>query len=841
MTQARPADYWFSSSAIFIQLNAAGNNDYIHANCATGAMVLCYMKDIPGLGYDNGHNYRRWTLVASPTVFHDHNKRYVYIAIPRSDAVDSVAQFVFPLEELDIYGCNENGQQIGSTDYYYIWTQGIIAASEVSGVLRPREWEQVIDSGTLASDEAIAGGGSDSWWEYIASSDMVRFIKTISEAVFLRLSATWATITNLVLGGHTLDGVADDDTLSDNNTRVVTPSFGNKRYLSRTHDDTAAGNITLLQNLEVRGETILKRTATVGDYVKDIQVGIGSRSGVRIYDDGTIIARNLELSQGLSVPTIKYNSIEVLSGTRWDSAGKGRVKEIIDLDDSLHTCQFVLDLNDGEPGEFVVNDLLRGFWHNIDDNQNASVSSDNRHGQITRAGFQSIYCRVTNVANIVERTVDEVTEYIVPDVHYQPQDGDILLVNGLVTVAMRQFETNPATWSPAPSKWSVLSQSGYAGADHPERQKFTVYTTSYTARFEGVSTWDWQDANFVGAQGDLTGFAMLSIEDGQVHRREFTGEGFVTKNAYIYGTLDQFTRFSDRIQIVLSRPDGTIASGETLRADFALRDIEGTYIASGYVMHITRQSGDAAADAAWNAAIAAQYPDGIPSALNFVFNDIPEQGALYLVTATRQVNDGITTVNYTTSASFVLSRAYATEVFHGEWSELTTYARTTRTYPTVTYGGCKWYLVANSSTDDEPSPVSNVWHMVYGVEDLEIRFYNASGQRVTAASAYPGSVNIYLMPHLFCGNFDISDSLLSTDWSWSRYTGHYGEPIDTRTPADRQSDIAWPASHWPDIPQTRQLTITNDDLPPTWGSGPVVNFIITAAYGDLLIANVVNI
>lgn len=131
--------------------------------------------------------------------------------------------------------------------------------------------------------------------------------------------------------------------------------------------------------------------------------------------------------------------------------------------------------------------------------------------------------------------------------------------------------------------------------------------------------------------------------------------------------------------------------------------------------------------------------------------------------------------------------------------------------------------------------------MVYGVEDLEIRFYNASGQRVTAASAYPGSVNIYLMPHLFCGNFDISDSLLSTDWSWSRYTGHYGEPIDTRTPADRQSDIAWPASHWPDIPQTRQLTITNDDLPPTWGSGPVVNFIITAAYGDLLIANVVNI
>ena len=28
-----------------------------------------YMKGINGLGYDNGHNYRRWTLVSSPTVF----------------------------------------------------------------------------------------------------------------------------------------------------------------------------------------------------------------------------------------------------------------------------------------------------------------------------------------------------------------------------------------------------------------------------------------------------------------------------------------------------------------------------------------------------------------------------------------------------------------------------------------------------------------------------------------------------------------------------------------------------------------------------------------------------
>ena len=118
MTVARPSDYWFSSSALFVQLNAAGDRNYIHANCSSGSMVMCYMRGIDGLGFDNGHNYRRWTLIASPTVFHDDDPRYVYIAIPKSNAADIPAQVVWPSEELDIYGCNEGGTQVGSTDYY---------------------------------------------------------------------------------------------------------------------------------------------------------------------------------------------------------------------------------------------------------------------------------------------------------------------------------------------------------------------------------------------------------------------------------------------------------------------------------------------------------------------------------------------------------------------------------------------------------------------------------------------------------------------------------------------------------------------------------------------------
>ena len=835
MTQARPTNYWVSPSALFIQLNAAGDRNYIHANCASGSMVMCYMKGIQGLEYDNAHNYRRWPLVSSPTVFHDNRKRYVYIAIPKSTAADAYAQVVFSPVELDLYGkTGEEGSetQVGPTDFYYIFTQGIISSSEDGGVVRNRSWEQQFNHGSLASDEAIASGGEGTWWEYNATTNMVKFLKTISEAVFEKLTATWASITTLVLGGHTLKFVAGDDTSDDADDSVLTPAQAGKRYLSRTHDDVAHGNITILKSL------------TIGEYEKDIQVGIGSREGIRMLPDGTIIARNLELSSSLSVPTIKYNQIEVLSGTRWDSAGKGRVKEIISNDETNHTCQFVLDLNDGEPGEFVIGDILRGFWNNIDGTKNATQNTDDKHGNITRAGFMSIYCRVVAVADVVERTVDDVVYWIARDARYVAEEGDKVYVGGLVTVQMRQYdhEDAPATWSPAPEQWAVLSVSGTFNASHPERMNFFVYTTTYMARFQGVNTWEWEDHCFMGGWGDLTGFTMLEYDDDDqvIYRKEFNGEGFVTKDAYIYGILEQFTRFSDKIEVVLSYPDGTIAEGEQMRADFVLKDIEGNVISGGYQLSITRQTGDAQADADWNAAIRTQYPDGIPSALYFQYSDVPEYGAVFVVAASRQVQtaDGFDT--YTTSSSFLLTRAVVKENFMGEWDPTVTYTRTARVYPTITYGGCKWYLAVSTSTNDEPYPGSTVWKMLYGVTDMEIRFYDSNGMRITTSAQIPGQVDLYLDPRLFCGNFDITSLLTDADWTWERYTGNYGEQTDTRTPADKQSDQGWRYAHWPEQPTTRTIRILNADMPPTWGSGPVVNFIVTANYNGLEIPNIVS-
>lgn len=266
-TEAKSTNYWISSTALYIQLNAMGEPDYIQCSVASGASVLCYMSDVPGLGYDAGHNYQRWPLAAYPSIFPDSARKYVYIAIPRQSTTDNnQATVVFPGQKIDIYGkaitdSGTVGEQIGDNAYYYIFTGGIISAVKTDADnTRKREWEQHFDCGKLATDEAIASGGEGAWWRYNSVSDTITFLKEILKATFNELSAKVARVTSLFLGGHELKGVADSNgTLETSNDTVVTPQylgqFGVKHFLAKDKDDTAAGLITFLKGLRLGKST----------------------------------------------------------------------------------------------------------------------------------------------------------------------------------------------------------------------------------------------------------------------------------------------------------------------------------------------------------------------------------------------------------------------------------------------------------------------------------------------------------------------------------------------------------------------------------------------------------
>lgn len=266
-TEAKSTNYWISSTALYIQLNAMGEPDYIQCSVVSGASVLCYMSEVPGLGYDAGHNYQRWTLAAYPSIFPDSERKYVYIAIPRqSTTYNNQATVVFPGQKIDIYGkiitaSGTVGEQIGNEAYYYIFTGGIISAVKTDADnTRKREWEQHFDCGKLATDEAIASGGEGAWWRYNSVSDTITFLKEILMATFNELSAKVAHITSLFLGEHELRGVADSNgTLETSDDTVVTPhylgQFGVKHFLAKDKDDTAAGLITFLKGLRLGKST----------------------------------------------------------------------------------------------------------------------------------------------------------------------------------------------------------------------------------------------------------------------------------------------------------------------------------------------------------------------------------------------------------------------------------------------------------------------------------------------------------------------------------------------------------------------------------------------------------
>ena len=253
MTVATPRDYWISPNALHIERNAMSNPDYIQASCVSGAQILVYIKDI--ISYDAGHNYRRWSLQASPTVFNTHTEKYVYVAIPR-DSVTSTAMVVFPSELLDIYGKNEKQEQIGSENYYYIFLQGILTSSGDNGTT-PRDWKKgyEIVTGYLSSDEALASSNLQSeWYEYSNVSQIVTLLKDLTMKPGTKFRQLYAQAINILQGGAlqfenqgSISGIADNSTPSTATDQIATPKYVDDRTISKLHNDTAKAVVTFLQ------------------------------------------------------------------------------------------------------------------------------------------------------------------------------------------------------------------------------------------------------------------------------------------------------------------------------------------------------------------------------------------------------------------------------------------------------------------------------------------------------------------------------------------------------------------------------------------------------------------
>ena len=471
MTQATTKDYWISSTALHIELNALGYPDYVQASCVSGAQILVYVKDI--IGYDAGHNYRRWPLQASPTVFNSHTEKYVYAAIPRSLSSAASAWIVFPSEQIDIYGKNANAEQIGDEKYYYIFLQGKITSSGDNGTIA-RDWDTRCFWGYLSSDEAISAIGTESeWYHYSQTDSIVTFLKKLTMKPGTWFRELFAKAVTIVTGGSiafegkagAISGITNTKTPLDSETDIVTPKYLDDNALSSVHDDEAKGVISFLSGIKfISNNKIHKITpdgiATLKEVVSAAFRSGALGSGFKLGDyngsgDSYLEVDRLLVRKAAEFVKLVIRELQSVGGEIVLSPAAMKISNVVYFEKgvylpeyealplryNVYRCYFSQKKGDEEiENQFVEDDLVRCQTFNVKEGVNENVKN--------RYYWRKVYKVGKDFIDVLADFCDTGSDI--------PQAGDELVQMGNTTDTARQ---------------SVVVLSAY-GADAPSLKMY---------------------------------------------------------------------------------------------------------------------------------------------------------------------------------------------------------------------------------------------------------------------------------------------------------------------------------------------------------------------------------
>lgn len=638
MTQATPDNYWISSDSLYIELNAMGNPDYIQASCVSDAQILVYVTNV--ISYDAGHNYQRWPILISPTVFSTHSEKYLYAAIPRTTQDGSYAQIVFPSEPIDIYGLNAEGEKVGSEKYYYIFLQGIISSSGDNGTIK-RVWRQSLSTGVLASDEAISSITKKSeWYDYSTVSELVTFLKDLTMkagTIFINLFAKTIDVVsggainlaanssiNFDTNGHinlgtdssitfkgqgTVTGMANNDTDKRSEDKIVTPAYVDNKALSRVHADTASGHIGFLDGLSSDELSMMKKGVQFGERFAEGQTGFGGK----IDGDGAAQLDSLTLRSFLEVPELRFNRVSIQVGNRWRAPGGGIIDHVvIDCDENgneLYSGTAYLHLEEGEIGKVYEDDICQGIWHDgINPSENETDDFDDSKGNFKFSGFYTAYFRIDKV----------------------------LSVNGGTNNAFHYSLRNDGKWKLFKHPANMMHFVCYGNFSNVDRQQSRYSTLTYERYLTEVNTWEFSESNIAAQFGDLSNLSVFGLK--------MDGYSAYLKNIYMSGTIKQFEAIGRKMVIDQSL-NGYMAPDETETVTVQIVDGYMQDHTKEYNFKVERDTGDAASDAVWNA-----KPEHLNcgSVFNISFDDLhinADHGGIstmFYVTATNGKDNAVT-------------------------------------------------------------------------------------------------------------------------------------------------------------------------------------------------------
>lgn len=313
---------------------------------------------------------------------------------------------------------------------------------------------------------------------YITEGDLIQYSS----------DGTWHNVSPAVLADYISGegGIIDTAVV-----KALIASEGGKLFLSKLYDDTALGVITFKNSVIADSMIYAKKGITIGNYIPGL---LGD--GAIIDEHGNIEAGSLTLREFLSVPELRFNRVDVVSGELWNSIAFGTI-ESVDTKNQIAT----LKLEEGEYSGLHINDICRGIWHNINGVNETTPGTD-------ECGF--------------EKMQGFSTAYFTPI--------EILDERG------KQFryslKPNTTQHPTANMKFAV-----YGNFLDETRQSSAYSTRDYKRFLKDVSTWaiDW--TNIASQFGKIEGLTIPGApDDGVLH-----GDGAYLTNVYMTGAMIQFT------------------------------------------------------------------------------------------------------------------------------------------------------------------------------------------------------------------------------------------------------------------------------------------------------------
>lgn len=302
-------------------------------------------------------------------------------------------------------------------------------------------------------------------------------------------------------------------------------------------------------------------------------------SGAFIDANGAAEMRSLILREFLEVPELRYNRVSIEIGNKWNAPGGGIIEDVsVDLNElgmPASTGIITLHLEEGEIGTVEVDDICQGIFHDgLTLDNNALVNWDDGKGNFQFAGFVTSYFRVTEIL-----------------------DGQ----HKRFRYALRAADSGWTNqYHPVPAMHFV----GYGNFTNTDRQVSRYSTRTYERFLKGVNTWEFSSSNIAAQFGDLSNLSVLGISG-------MTGYSAYLNNIYMSGTIEQIEDMDLRLEID-TNGDNFIAPGETLQV--TCRVWRGGFFEEVTPditsWTITRDSGDAVEDAAWNMSGKAQNFQG---------------------------------------------------------------------------------------------------------------------------------------------------------------------------------------------------------------------------------------